>query len=109
MAVGPIGRWPSLAAAAAGLYPAGGQEPISCIGRSAQQDPHQMRLPCTGYTGGTSGSPWITEIDPRTRTGYVIGVIGGHQRGGDSPDVSYSAYFGADVRTLYERAVAQGG
>jgi hypothetical protein len=38
----------------------------------------------------------------------VIGVIGGYQQGGDSPDISYAAAFGPNVRALYDIAVAQG-
>jgi V8-like Glu-specific endopeptidase len=89
-------------------YPADASAPISCLNRTTQQSQYQMRIACTGYPGGTSGSPWLTGFSRATRTGTVIGVIGGYQQGGDTPDVSYSVYFDADVRNLYDRAVGGG-
>ncbi|MGW4508185.1 trypsin-like peptidase domain-containing protein [Streptomyces sp. NPDC004436] len=65
-----------------------------------------LRIACTGYPGGTSGGPFLARYDARTGTGDVVGVIGGWKTGGDKPDTSYSSYFGADVRKLYEKAVA---
>jgi hypothetical protein len=38
----------------------------------------------------------------------VIGVIGGYQQGGDTPQVSYPAVLGANAAALYEQAVAGG-
>jgi hypothetical protein len=38
----------------------------------------------------------------------VIGVIGGYEQGGDTPQVSYSAMFEANVAALYLTAVAGG-
>jgi V8-like Glu-specific endopeptidase len=90
-------------------YPASGDTPISCVNRTTQQSPTQMRIACTNYTGGTSGSPWLSRFDPGTRRGTLIGVIGGYQQGGDTADVSYSVYFGPAVRSLYDQAVLQGG
>jgi hypothetical protein len=34
----------------------------------------------------------VTHFDTRSRTGTIVGVIGGYQQGGDTPAVSYSAY-----------------
>jgi hypothetical protein len=68
----------------------------------------QLEFDCDGYTGGTSGSPWVTGFDPRTRSGTIVGVIGGYQEGGDSPSVSYSPYFGSGIYQLYEQAIGQG-
>ncbi|MEV5511264.1 trypsin-like serine peptidase [Streptomyces orinoci] len=90
-------------------YPDSGNEPITCGNHISEQSAHQMRIACTGYSGGTSGSPWVTDFDPATRNGSVIGVIGGYQKGGDSDDVSYSPYFDDAVRKLYDQAVAQQG
>ncbi|WP_252395153.1 trypsin-like serine peptidase [Streptantibioticus parmotrematis] len=90
-------------------YPSSGQEPISCVNTTIRQSARQLRVNCVGFPGGTSGSPWLTGYDPAAGTGTVIGVIGGFQEGGDTADVSYSPYFGADVRKLYERAVALDG
>jgi hypothetical protein len=38
----------------------------------------------------------------------VVGVIGGYEQGGDTPQVSYSSAFGANVAELYKAAVAGG-
>jgi hypothetical protein len=59
-------------------------------------------------TAGTSGSPWVTRFNTRSRTGTIVGVIGGYQQGGDTPSVSYSALFGSDIHQLYEQAIAEG-
>ncbi|MFJ8041439.1 trypsin-like serine peptidase [Kitasatospora sp. NPDC096147] len=85
-------------------YPSSGEVPITCANTTAEQSPTQQRIDCPDYTGGTSGSPWVTDFDPQTRTGTVVGVIGGYQEGGDTPDTSYSSYFGSRVQALYDRA-----
>jgi V8-like Glu-specific endopeptidase len=81
-------------------YPGSADAPITCANRATAYHSHKQRIDCTAYTGGTSGSPWVT------RNGDVIGVIGGHQEGGNTPDTSYSPYFDDDVRALYKEAVA---
>ncbi|MFE4362177.1 MULTISPECIES: trypsin-like serine peptidase [Streptomycetaceae] len=85
-------------------YPSSSGVPITCSNTTLQQSPTQLRIDCPDYTGGTSGSPWVTDFDPSTRTGTVVGVIGGYQEGGNSPDTSYSSYFGDRVQALYDRA-----
>ncbi|MEY9871462.1 V8-like Glu-specific endopeptidase [Streptacidiphilus sp. MAP12-33] len=90
-------------------YPANAGEPIACFNSTTQQSQYQMKISCPSFPGGTSGSPWLTAFDRTTRTGTVIGVIGGYQQGGDTPDISYSPYFDDDVLALYDRAVAEGG
>ncbi|MEU1418805.1 hypothetical protein [Kitasatospora sp. NPDC005751] len=85
-------------------YPGTSDVPITCSNTTSEQSPSQLRIDCPDWTGGTSGSPWVTDFDPDTRTGTVVGVIGGYQEGGDSPDTSYSCYFGDRVRALYDRA-----
>ncbi|MFJ2778418.1 MULTISPECIES: trypsin-like serine peptidase [unclassified Kitasatospora] len=85
-------------------YPGTSDVPITCANTTVEQSPTQLRIDCPDYTGGTSGSPWVTDFDPATRTGTVVGVIGGYQEGGDSPDTSYSSYFGDRVQALYDRA-----
>lgn len=85
-------------------YPSSGNVPITCSNTTTRQSPTQLRIDCPDYTGGTSGSPWITDFDQKTRTGTVVGVIGGYQQGGDTPDTSYSSYFGDQVQALYDRA-----
>ena len=75
---------------------------------TTEQSPTQLRFPCQGFAGGTSGSPWIVRPSSRSLTGTIIGVIGGYQQGGDTSDISYSPYFGGDIQRLYQRAVAAG-
>lgn len=94
-------------------YPASAARPRLCVNRSTKFTSKDARIPgsflridCTGYPGGTSGGPFLIRYDGRTRTGDVVGVIGGWKTGGDTADTSYSSYFGTDVRKLYEKAVA---
>jgi V8-like Glu-specific endopeptidase len=87
-------------------YPSSGGTPITCMNWTSRQSATQLRFNCGGYTGGTSGSPWVTRFNPRSRTGTIVGVIGGYQEGGDTATTSYSAYFGPGVHQLYEQAIA---
>ncbi|MFE6912127.1 hypothetical protein [Streptomyces erythrochromogenes] len=94
-------------------HPSTAARPRLCVNRTTKYTSGDARIPgsflriaCTGYPGGTSGGPFLLRLDGRTGTGDVVGVIGGWKTGGDKPDVSYSSYFGADVRKLYEKAVA---
>ena len=86
-------------------YPDGADDPLTCLGTMTQREDGQLRVECTGYATGTSGTPWLTDFDPVTRTWAVVGVIAGYQEGGDTDDVSYSPYFGAAVQHLYQQAV----
>ncbi|MBT2458720.1 hypothetical protein [Streptomyces sp. ISL-86] len=94
-------------------YPASAPRPRRCQNRTTKftsTDPgipgSFLRIDCTGYPGGTSGGPFLTHYDPWTGTGDVVGVIGGWNTGGNTADTSYSSYFGAEIRKLYETAVA---
>ena len=75
-------------------YPDTTDSPVVCAGDTTRSDTYQLRVACPGFPDGTSGGPWVTD-------GAVIGVIGGYQLGGDTPDVSYSAYFDDDIANLY--------
>ena len=86
-------------------YPESADAPITCRNWTTKQSATQLRFDCPGYTNGTSGSPWVANFDPKTRTGTIVGVIGGYQEGGDSPQVSYSARFGSGIESLYRVAV----
>lgn len=88
-------------------YPNGAADAVTCLGTTSRPSPGQLRIACTGYPDGTSGSPWLAGWDPVSGTGTVVGVIGGYQQGGDTDDVSYSSYFGDAVRQLYLRATAR--
>ena len=87
-------------------YPSSADAPVTCKNRTSQQSAYQVKFECGGFFGGTSGSPWITRFDPKTRTGTIVGVIGGYQEGGDTDSISYSAYLDDDIRKLYEQAEA---
>ncbi|MFD4241660.1 trypsin-like peptidase domain-containing protein [Streptomyces sp. NPDC058525] len=94
-------------------HPSSAARPRRCVNRTTKFTSKDARIPgsflrihCTGYPGGTSGGPFLIRYDARTRTGDVIGVIGGWKTGGDTADTSYSSYFGADIRKLYAKAVA---
>ncbi|MDI5963224.1 trypsin-like serine protease [Streptomyces sp. SL13] len=82
-------------------YPSDADAPLTCVNRITAYSATQLRIVCAAYSGGTSGSPWVT------RQNTVMGVIGGYEQGGDTPDVSYSAVFGDAVATLYQDAVTQ--
>jgi hypothetical protein len=87
-------------------YPSSADVPVTCMNQTSQQSARQVRFECGGFFGGTSGSPWVTGFDPRTRTGTIVGVIGGYQEGGDTDAISYSSYLNGDIRQLYEQAAA---
>jgi V8-like Glu-specific endopeptidase len=87
-------------------YPDSGNTPITCVNFTSGFSSTQLRWACTGYSGGTSGSPWVTRFNDGSHTGTIVGVIGGYEQGGDTPSVSYSVRFGPAVLALYQQAVA---
>jgi len=89
-------------------YPDSTNKPVSCTApaRIFGADPHQMVFDYDGYTTGTSGGPFLAHVSPKTGDGTVIGVIGGWQEGGDSPNVSYSPRFFTNVKDLYAEATS---
>ena len=89
-------------------YPDGTDLPIACRNWTREPMLDQLEFDCGGYTDGTSGGPFLASVNPRTGQGAVIGVIGGYEQGGDTPQVSYSAMFGTNVAALYRTAVAGG-
>ncbi|MFD4397044.1 trypsin-like serine peptidase [Kitasatospora sp. NPDC058478] len=76
-------------------YPGDAEEPILCTNTTGRQSTYQRVIDCPAYPSGTSGGPWIN-----VATGDVVGAIGGYQQGGDSDDVSYSAYFDHTIAGL---------
>ncbi|MFF3511763.1 trypsin-like serine peptidase [Streptomyces sp. NPDC002573] len=89
-------------------YPAATEKPLECWSRTtewASDDPADPgtfpRIACDGFVGGTSGGPMLV---PWLSGWAVIGVIGGYHTGGNTPQVSYSAYFGAATQRLYQAA-----
>jgi V8-like Glu-specific endopeptidase len=89
-------------------YPDSGSQPILCRNWTREPMWEQLEFDCGGYTDGTSGGPFLASVDPLTGQGAVIGVIGGYEQGGLTPQVSYSSRFGANVAALYRQAVAGG-
>ncbi len=82
-------------------YPLGSRgRPITCTAPLSLVDGYSA-IGCAGFGNGTSGGPWV-------QAGHVVGVIGGLEQGGCSPDVEYSTPFGAAVQALFARAVAGG-
>jgi V8-like Glu-specific endopeptidase len=89
-------------------YPDSSNQPITCQNWLKTPMTDQLEFDCGGYTDGTSGGPFLTKVDPTTGQGTVVGVIGGYEQGGDTPQVSYSSAFGSNVAVLYKTAVAGG-
>jgi V8-like Glu-specific endopeptidase len=101
----------STAAAARALvqvigYPQDTNQPLWCVNWTRPFGATQLEFDCGGYTDGTSGGPFLADVDPSSGQGTVIGVIGGYEGGGDTDAVSYSAVFGPNVASLYQAAVA---
>jgi len=90
-------------------YPDGTNEPITCTARARSfERGHQMVFDCDDYTDGTSGGPFLADVNAATGQGTVIGIIGGLDQGGYTPQVSYSIEFEQNVADLYKTAVAGG-
>ncbi|WP_107469657.1 S1 family peptidase [Streptomyces mangrovisoli] len=102
-----VGGNPLAAGTAAGAvtltgYPDARETPVTCTGRPTAYSPTQQRIECPDFPSGTSGSPWVDG------DGKVVGVLGGHERGGATDDVSYSVVLGDEAARLYATAVAGG-
>lgn len=76
--------------------------PITCTARVYYTSGYPG-FTCSGYYGGTSGSPFIKNVGG---VNYVAGVIGGLHQGGCVSWVSYSSPFNSAVFTLRNRAQA---
>jgi len=89
-------------------YPNATNQPVTCQNWLREPMAGQLEFDCGGYPDGTSGGPFLSEVDQLTGQGLVIGVIGGYQQGGNTPQVSYSAVLGPNAAALYQIAVAGG-
>ncbi|MEZ0091656.1 trypsin-like serine protease [Streptacidiphilus sp. EB129] len=89
-------------------YPSSTEQPVACTNTLKVYAATQSEFDCVGFADGSSGGPMLAGIDATTGLGTMVGVIGGYQEGGDSPDVSYSCYFGDDVKALYQQAIGAG-
>jgi V8-like Glu-specific endopeptidase len=91
-------------------YPDSTSKPVKCTGPATalkgHRYLHQLVFDCDGFTGGTSGGPFLMRVSKSTGAGEVIGVIGGYQEGGVSPNVSYSSQFLSNVGDLYKQATS---
>jgi guanyl-specific ribonuclease Sa len=87
-------------------YPSDTNEPITCTNYTSEFSSTQLQFDCDGYPGGTSGSPFLTDVSSSTGLGSVDGVIGGYETGGDGPNVSYSVRFTDWVSGLLATAEA---
>ncbi|MER5473284.1 trypsin-like peptidase domain-containing protein [Streptomyces sp. NPDC002685] len=79
-------------------YPSSLDTAVTCTDKPTAYSRTQQRIECPAFAGGTSGSPWVNG------DGAVVGVIGGHEQGGDTDDISYSAVFGSEAANLYREA-----
>ena len=88
-------------------YPQSSDLPLTCSNHIGLFSSTQLSITCANYTSGTSGSPWVVpgKLGRTHDEGTVMGVIGGFEQGGYTPDVSYSVYFGDAIGTLYQQAV----
>ena len=90
-------------------YPDQTNQPISCTAPAGTFDAaREMVFDCDSYTNGTSGGPFLAEVNVKTGEGWVIGVIGGYEEGGDTPNVSYSPRFFSSIMALYQTAISGG-
>jgi V8-like Glu-specific endopeptidase len=89
-------------------YPNSSSQPVTCRNWLREPMTDQLEFDCGGYTDGTSGGPFLSEVNLATGQGNVIGVIGGYQQGGLTPQISYSPVLGENAAALYKMAVADG-
>jgi V8-like Glu-specific endopeptidase len=88
-------------------YPNDQGAPIRCQNRAGTFSARQQEFDCKDYGDGTSGGPFVTDTTSSNGNGTVVGVIGGHDTGGLTPDVSYSIIFGKETKALYNTAISQ--
>lgn len=97
---GALFDWgPSLGPVTVVAYNAGiGDAPVTCT-TGGPTDPVPASFRCGGYSGGTSGAPWLQK-DPATGRSLVVGVIGGEHQGGCSDDESFTPTFDGQLFPL---------
>jgi V8-like Glu-specific endopeptidase len=89
-------------------YPNGADQPVVCANWTKLVSSTQLEFDCGGYTTGTSGGPFLADVSAVSGEGTIIGVIGGYEQGGYTPEVSYASAFGPAVSALYASAEASG-
>ncbi|MQY38264.1 hypothetical protein SRB17_62740 [Streptomyces sp. RB17] len=80
-------------------YPDSREVPISCTNKPVAHSSTQQRIDCPAFASGTSGSPWINGNN------QVVGILGGHEEGGSTDDVSYSVVLAGKAAELYQDAI----
>ena len=83
-------------------YPLTCTRPTSTILVAGQP---QLQFACSGYAGASSGAPFLVDVSAATGNGTVVGVLGGYQKGGSTPLISYSSPFGAVINAFYDTAI----
>jgi hypothetical protein len=96
---------PSVGPVTVVAYNAGaGDAAVTCtVGGLVEPVPDSFR--CGGYSGGTSGGPWMQRGAVKGRP-RLVGVIGGPHQGGCTDAVSYSPTFDGAMAQLLSRAEA---
>ena len=89
-------------------YPDAAALPVLCVNWIKTFSATQLEFDCGGFTNGTSGGPFLADVSAGSGQGTIIGVIGGYEQGGDTPDVSYASVLGTAVTELYRAAEAGG-
>jgi len=79
-------------------YPDTSERSLTCTNRPDVESDTQQRIACPRFSAGTSGSPWVNGHHE------VVGVLGGHEKGGETDDISYSVVLGSEAAALYRRA-----
>jgi hypothetical protein len=85
-------------------YSYAGPDPVACRTTIGFESATQLELRCSGFPGGTSGGPILTDVDPGNGIGTLVGVVGGYQNGGVAADVSYASAFTPAIEQLYQEA-----
>ena len=79
-------------------YPLTAAKPVGCQASTAKFSDTQLELGCGGLPDGASGSPFMASGDK------LVGILGGYEQGGNSPDVSYSIYFSSRIASIFKAA-----
>jgi hypothetical protein len=67
----------------------------------------QLSFSCPGFADASSGGPFLTGVQGAAGLGTIVGIIGGYQRGGSTPALSYSSPFGTVLHQLYAAVTRQ--
>jgi hypothetical protein len=87
-----------------------GKRPLATVTRSTtlkkvDGGTHYLarRASTPGFSDGTSGGPWFYSFNSKTDLGYLLGVIGGFDAGGDSK-TSYASFWNANFGSIVASA-----